>query len=53
MKQNTSTNSLNEMQTEKNPVYNNDKNTVVKKRHLPTVAGVCIFYKGDEQKICI
>ncbi len=48
MKKNS--NSLNEMQTEKNPVYNNDKNTVVKKRHLPTVAGVCIFYKGDDDK---
>ncbi len=46
MKKNT--NSVSEMQTEKNPVYNNDKNTVVKKRHAPTISGVCIFYKGDD-----
>ncbi len=41
---------LNETQTEKNPVYNNDNNTVVKKRHTPTVSGVCIFYKGDDNE---
>ncbi len=50
MKKNGDADSVSEMQTEKNPVYNNDKNTVVKKRHAPTISGVCIFYKGDDNK---
>ena len=50
MKKNENISSVSEFETEKNPVYNNDKNTVVKKRHSPTISGVCIFYKGDDNK---
>lgn len=39
-----------EFQTEKTPVYNSDKNTVVKKFTAPKISGVCVFYKGDDSK---
>lgn len=39
-----------EIQSERKPVYNSDKNTVVKKLTAPTINGVCVFYKGDDSK---
>ena len=40
----------NEIQTERKPIYNSDKNTVIKKLSTPTISGVCVFYKGDDSK---
>lgn len=39
-----------ELQTERKPVYNSDKNTVIKKITSPCISGVCVFYKGDDNK---
>ena len=41
----------NEIQTERKPIYNSDKNTVIKKLSTPTISGVCVFYKGDDSKV--
>lgn len=39
-----------ELQTERKPVYNSNKNTVIKKITSPCINGVCVFYKGDDSK---
>lgn len=39
-----------ETQSEKKPVYNGDNDTIIKKRTAPTISGVCIFYRGDDNE---
>lgn len=34
-------------QIDKKPVYNSEKNIIIKERKLPTIKGVCVYFVGD------